>query len=83
MGDRAGAVSQVATAVGTVACKRAGGSELSRKGPWFSEAANCAWVSKLLQLAPVTDYLSASGNLNQGCGGGSGSPRGASQGQGV
>lgn len=34
-GAGAGAVSRVAREVGTVACVRAGGSELSRRGSWL------------------------------------------------
>lgn len=49
--------SDVAIVVGTVSCVRAGGDEFSRKGSWLPAALHHAWVPRLLQLAPVTDYL--------------------------
>lgn len=35
------------------------------KGPWVSVAPHGAWVPKLLELAPVTVYVSTCRNLNR------------------
>lgn len=65
---RAGAGSDVAIVVGTISSVRAAGHELSKKGSGLPAALHYAWVPTLSPLAPVSDNLSASGNLNQLCG---------------